>query len=48
LRSQGILARSERRRTVVRDVRALAALTPAAQSLTAITDSNRRPVVEAA
>jgi CRP/FNR family transcriptional regulator len=45
LRSQGILARSERRRTVVRDVRALAALTPAAQSLTAITDSNRRPAV---
>jgi CRP/FNR family transcriptional regulator len=36
LRSQGILARSERRRTVVRNLRALAALTPAAQSLTAI------------
>jgi CRP/FNR family transcriptional regulator len=35
LRSQGILARSERRRTVVRDLRALAALTPAAQSLAA-------------
>jgi CRP/FNR family transcriptional regulator len=35
LRSQGVLARSERRRTVVRDLRALAALTPAAQSLTA-------------
>jgi CRP/FNR family transcriptional regulator len=41
LRSQGILARSERRCTVVRDVRALAALTPAAQSLTAIADSDR-------
>lgn len=41
LRSQGILARSERRRTVVRDVRGLAALTPAAQSLTAISDSDR-------
>jgi CRP/FNR family transcriptional regulator len=43
LSSQGILARSERRRTVVRDVRALAALTPAAQSLTAFTDSDRKP-----
>jgi CRP/FNR family transcriptional regulator len=43
LRSQDILARSERRRSVVRDVRALAALTPAAQSLTAIAGSDRKP-----
>jgi CRP/FNR family transcriptional regulator, anaerobic regulatory protein len=43
LRSQGILARSERRRTVVRDIRALAALTPAAPSLIATTGNNRKP-----